>query len=88
MVEMPAVRTSSLAPERYAPGGLWDDGGQVAPGGVGEAVGAVALEGFLDLVAGADRADGGVAGAGHDAHLAVRVRAAGCLRRISGWATV
>ena len=46
-----------------------DDGGQVALGGVGEAVGAIALEGFLDLVAGAHRADGGVAGVGHGVHL-------------------
>ena len=45
-----------------------DDGGQVALGGVGEAVGAVSLEGFLDLIAGADRADGGVAGVGHGVH--------------------
>ncbi len=47
-----------------------DDGGQVALGGVGEAVGAVALEGFLDLIAGAYGADGGVAGVGHGVHRA------------------
>ena len=46
-----------------------DDGGHVALGGMGEAVGAVAFGGFLDLVAGADCADGGVAGVGHDVHL-------------------
>ena len=48
-----------------------DDGGQVALGSVCEAVGAVALEGLLDLVAGAHGADGGVAGVGHNVHVAV-----------------
>ena len=46
--------------------------GQVALCGAGEAVGAVALEGLLDLVAGAHGADGGVAGVGHGFHLAMR----------------
>ena len=47
-----------------------DDGGQVALGSVGKAVGAVALEGLLDLVAGAHGADGGVAGVGHGVRVA------------------
>ena len=46
-----------------------DDQGQVALGSVGKAVGAVAIEGFLDLEASAVDGDGGVAGVGHGIHL-------------------
>ena len=47
-----------------------DYGGQVGLGGVG---GAVAFEGFLDLVAAAHGTDGGVAGVGHGCHWAMRI---------------
>ena len=57
-----------------------DDGGQVALGGVGEAVGAVSLEGLLDLIARAYRADGGVSGVGHGVHLWRREITSPCWR--------
>ena len=47
-----------------------DDGGQIALGGIGESISAVPLEGFLDLIARAYGADGGVAGVGHGIQLA------------------
>ena len=47
-----------------------DDGGQIALGGMGESISAVPLEGFLDLIARAYGADGGVAGVGHGIQLA------------------
>ena len=53
-----------------------DDGGQVARGGKGEIVGTAPLEGFLDLVVRAYRADGGVAGVGHGVTRMASQRAA------------
>ena len=46
-----------------------DDGGQVALGRVGEAVGAVPVQGLFDLVAGAVDGDGGVASVGDGVYL-------------------
>ena len=46
-----------------------DNGGQVALGGVGEAVGTVPVQRLFDLIAGAVDGNGGVASVGHGGYL-------------------